>query len=88
MYTYSSVQCVSTLLCAHVDVRAAKLNQIAEIISTFFLMAYALINFACFAASVAQSPGQSPIQYVHVHMHAFTYTCVPNALDYSKFITM
>ncbi|KAJ8303977.1 hypothetical protein KUTeg_017560 [Tegillarca granosa] len=36
------------------------LDVIAPIISNFFLMAYALINFSCFRASVADSPGFRP----------------------------
>ncbi|KAI1904067.1 hypothetical protein AGOR_G00001860 [Albula goreensis] len=38
----------------------AKLNVIAPIISNFFLASYALINFSCFHASYAKSPGWRP----------------------------
>ena len=37
-----------------------KLNTIALIISNFFLIVYALINYAVFAASFGQSPGWQP----------------------------
>jgi amino acid transporter len=36
------------------------LNIIAPIISNFFLMSYALINFSCFDASISKSPGWRP----------------------------
>lgn len=36
------------------------LDAIAPLISNFFLMSYALINFSCFSASLAQSPGWRP----------------------------
>jgi solute carrier family 12 (sodium/potassium/chloride transporter), member 2 len=36
------------------------LNQIAPIISNFFLMSYALINYSCFDASIAKTPGWRP----------------------------
>ncbi|XP_035508413.1 solute carrier family 12 member 1 isoform X2 [Morone saxatilis] len=36
------------------------LNMIAPIISNFFLASYALINFSCFHASYAKSPGWRP----------------------------
>ncbi|PIK54449.1 Na-K-2Cl cotransporter 1 [Apostichopus japonicus] len=36
------------------------LDTIAPLISNFFLMSYALINFSCFSASLAQSPGWRP----------------------------
>jgi hypothetical protein len=36
------------------------LNTIAPIISNFFLCSYALINYACFDASFAHSPGFRP----------------------------
>ncbi|XP_064390223.1 solute carrier family 12 member 3-like isoform X2 [Halichondria panicea] len=36
------------------------LNEIALVISIFFLMAYTLINYSCFAASFAKSPGWRP----------------------------
>ncbi|XP_059176302.1 solute carrier family 12 member 3-like isoform X2 [Physella acuta] len=38
----------------------ADLNLIAPLISNFFLMSYALINFSCFDASIANSPGWRP----------------------------
>lgn len=38
----------------------AKLNAIAPIQSNFFLMAYCLINFSCFHASITKSPGWRP----------------------------
>ena len=38
----------------------AELNVIAPIISNFFLMSYALINYAVFAASLGRSPGWRP----------------------------
>lgn len=34
-----------------------ELNNIADIISNFFLASYALINYSCFAASLSRSPG-------------------------------
>ena len=55
------VQCnavdVIVLLCHNMYMHVGDLNQIALIISNFFLMAYTLINYSCFAASFAQSPG-------------------------------
>ncbi|XP_064608218.1 solute carrier family 12 member 2-like [Liolophura sinensis] len=36
------------------------LNDIAPIISNFFLMSYSLINYSCFDASLAKSPGWRP----------------------------
>ncbi|ESP00673.1 hypothetical protein LOTGIDRAFT_177989 [Lottia gigantea] len=36
------------------------LNAIAPVISNFFLMSYALINYSCFDASLARSPGWRP----------------------------
>ncbi|KAK0042108.1 solute carrier family 12 member 2, partial [Biomphalaria pfeifferi] len=38
----------------------ADLDRIAPLISNFFLMSYALINFSCFDASIANSPGWRP----------------------------
>ena len=35
-----------------------ELNVIAPLISNFFLMSYALINYSCFDASLAKSPGK------------------------------
>ena len=37
-----------------------KLNDIAPIISNFFLASYTLINYSCFSASLAKSPGWRP----------------------------
>ena len=37
-----------------------KLNAIAPIISNFFLASYTLINYSCFSASLAKSPGWRP----------------------------
>ncbi|CAG2107439.1 unnamed protein product [Medioppia subpectinata] len=45
---------------ALVSCLSGQLNLIAPIISNFFLCAYALINFSCFHASFAKSPGFRP----------------------------
>jgi len=38
-----------------------QLNVIAPLISNFFLMSYALINYSCFDASLAKSPGKGSV---------------------------
>jgi len=42
------------------------LNAIAPLISNFFLMSYALVNYSCFDASLAKSPG-----LCKAHRHCF-----------------
>ncbi|KAJ7994813.1 hypothetical protein DPEC_G00253360 [Dallia pectoralis] len=51
---------VLTFLIAVAFILIANLNVIAPIISNFFLASYALINFSCFHASFAKSPGWRP----------------------------
>nr|XP_055030947.1 solute carrier family 12 member 1 [Misgurnus anguillicaudatus] len=51
---------VLTFLIAVAFILIAELNTIAPIISNFFLASYALINFSCFHASYAKSPGWRP----------------------------
>uniref|UniRef100_T1IQU6 SLC12A transporter C-terminal domain-containing protein n=1 Tax=Strigamia maritima TaxID=126957 RepID=T1IQU6_STRMM len=48
------------LLIAVVFILIADFNIIAPIISNFFMAAYCLINFACFHAALAKSPGFRP----------------------------
>lgn len=43
-----------------VSLVTGELDLIAPIISNFFLMAYALINYSCFDATLADSPGFRP----------------------------
>lgn len=43
-----------------------ELNAIAPVISNFFLMSYALINYSCFDASLANSPGTFTLAFVLV----------------------
>ncbi|XP_052008495.1 solute carrier family 12 member 1-like [Xyrauchen texanus] len=49
-----------TFIIAVAFILIAELNTIAPIISNFFLASYALINFSCFHASYAKSPGWRP----------------------------
>ncbi|KAJ8247848.1 hypothetical protein GJAV_G00251200 [Gymnothorax javanicus] len=51
---------VLTFIIAVAFILIAELNVIAPIISNFFLASYALINFSCFHASYASSPGWRP----------------------------
>lgn len=49
-----------TLVIAAGFIAIGELNVIAPIISNFFLMAYALVNYAVFASSLSKSPGWRP----------------------------
>ncbi|VDM73645.1 unnamed protein product [Strongylus vulgaris] len=49
---------VLTFIIAMCIIGIGDLNAIAPIISNFFLASYALINYACFDASFADSPGK------------------------------
>ena len=48
-------------LISSVCIGVGDLNLIAPIISNLFLMSYALVNFSCFDASLAQAPGLSSL---------------------------
>lgn len=49
-----------TLVIASLFISIGELNAIAPLISNFFLMSYALINYACFDASFSKTPGWRP----------------------------
>lgn len=49
-----------TYLISCVFIGLGELNTIAPIISNFFLMSYALVNYSCFDASLARAPGWRP----------------------------
>ena len=51
---------ILTFLVAGGFIAIGELNIIAPVISNFFLMSYALINYAVFAASLGRSPGWRP----------------------------
>lgn len=51
---------VLTFVIASAFILVGDLNAIAPIISNFFLMSYALINYSCFDASLAKTPGWRP----------------------------
>ncbi|XP_061607581.1 solute carrier family 12 member 1 [Phyllopteryx taeniolatus] len=51
---------ILTFLISVAFILVGNLNTIAPIISNFFLASYALINFSCFHASYAKSPGWRP----------------------------
>ncbi|XP_040913487.1 solute carrier family 12 member 1 [Toxotes jaculatrix] len=51
---------VLTFIISVAFILIGNLNTIAPIISNFFLASYALINFSCFHASYAKSPGWRP----------------------------
>ncbi|XP_077988491.1 solute carrier family 12 member 2-like [Glandiceps talaboti] len=51
---------ILTFVIAIAFILIGELNAIAPIISNFFLMSYALINFSCFSASLARPPGWRP----------------------------
>lgn len=51
---------VLTFVIACLFIIIGELNEIAPIISNFFLMSYALVNYACFDASVSKTPGWRP----------------------------
>ncbi|KAL4692171.1 hypothetical protein H8959_015981, partial [Pygathrix nigripes] len=56
---------ILTFLIAMAFILIAELNTIAPIISNFFLASYALINFSCFHASYAKSPGWRPAYRIY-----------------------
>ncbi|XP_025901538.1 solute carrier family 12 member 1 isoform X1 [Nothoprocta perdicaria] len=63
---------VLTFVIAMAFILIAELNTIAPIISNFFLASYALINFSCFHASYAKSPGWRPaFRYYNMWMSLF-----------------
>ncbi|KAJ7311014.1 hypothetical protein JRQ81_006610 [Phrynocephalus forsythii] len=63
---------ILTFLIAMAFILIAELNTIAPIISNFFLASYALINFSCFHASYAKSPGWRPaFRYYNMWLSLF-----------------
>ena len=46
-----------TFIIASLFIAVGELNVIAPIISNFFLMSYALVNYSCFDASISKTPG-------------------------------
>lgn len=49
-----------TFIISSLFISIGELNVIAPIISNFFLMSYALVNYSCFDASISKTPGWRP----------------------------
>lgn len=58
--------------------RSGELNAIANLITNFFLAAFAITNFACFDSSAAKSPGFRPgFRYYNKWLSLFgAFLCV------------
>ena len=65
---------VLTFLIGAGFIAIGKLNIIAPIISNFFLMSYALINYSVFAASLSKSPGWRP-SFTYYNMWLSLFGC-------------
>ncbi|CAM9584114.1 unnamed protein product [Chrysoparadoxa australica] len=49
-----------TLIISTIAILAGDLNSVSPLITNFFLVSYALVNYACFASSLGKSPGWRP----------------------------
>eukprot|EP00163_Fabomonas_tropica_P020036 TRINITY_DN351_c0_g3_i1.p1 TRINITY_DN351_c0_g3~~TRINITY_DN351_c0_g3_i1.p1 ORF type:complete len:854 (+),score=209.64 TRINITY_DN351_c0_g3_i1:936-3497(+) len=84
---------VLTFVIAAIFLVVGDLNSIATLITNFFLISYAVVNYACFAADMSKSPGWRPtFKYYHKFIGLFgAFLCMALMvlIDYiTTFITI